>query len=76
MGHHPEVLQELMENRLPLASQVPVSLALTSGRWAGLKAVKINKDQRDARTSGPDSDLSLHLGKATILSRTGVTELA
>lgn len=68
MGHYPEALQELMEKRLPLASQVPVSPALTSGRWVGLKAVKINKDQRDARKSGPDSDLSLHMGKATILS--------
>lgn len=32
MGHHPEALQELMENRLPLTSQVPVSPALMSGR--------------------------------------------
>lgn len=32
MGHHPEALQELTENRLPLASQVPVSPALSSGR--------------------------------------------
>lgn len=68
MGYHPEALQELTENRLSLVSHVLVSPILTSSRWVGLKAAKINKDQRDARKSGPDSDLSLHLGKATILS--------